>query len=292
MLTVLTSPAPQTPVTSVTSIRLTHLLLFHLPSPQLANRHSIKCKPLALHPTRQREHKGGQALLEKDIAQACGTAPQCTASHSGASASSSQILVHTPAHSIRKQSQDPCPSKRALESNSFGPQPRNCFWVTPSFPIWWSCGKLRAKCVTQPQATMHVPVACISTYCPGFWLHWSVYLCALLALIPFSVSLHCLEVASDSFWNQVRQGSSTLRTSPLCCPPHSDSGESGWTSSVYTCHHRWMRCLCAVPTALGCANKLLEQQSLNTYQFISNGLNERHRTVCVLSECQVASFSS
>lgn len=113
--------------TSVTSIRLTHLLLFHLPSPQLANRHSIKCKPLALNPTRQREHKGGQALLKKDIAQACGTAPQCTASHSGASASSSQILVHTPAHLIRKQSQDPCPSKRALESNSFGPQPRNYF---------------------------------------------------------------------------------------------------------------------------------------------------------------------
>lgn len=28
-----------------------------------------------------------------------------------------------------------------------------------------------------------------------------------------------------------------------------------------------------------CANKLLEQQPLNTYQFISNGRNERHRTL-------------
>lgn len=126
MLTVLASPAPQTPVTSVTSIRLTHLLLFHLPSPQLANRHSFRCKPLALNPTRQREHQGGQALLKKDIAQACGTAPQCTASYNGASASSPQILMHTPAHLIRKHSQDPCLPKRALESNSFGPQPRNC----------------------------------------------------------------------------------------------------------------------------------------------------------------------
>lgn len=36
-----------------------------------------------------------------------------------------------------------------------------------------------------------------------------------------------------------------------------------------------------MPTALGCANKLLEQQSLNTYQFISNGLYERHRTLSV-----------